>query len=72
VWLYNSASDFQFVGFVSPGVTTSGRLTAAGGLKPGAARFRELIVTLERSSTQPTSPPKAPGQIVLTGQAKGL
>ena len=34
VWLYNSPSDAQILGFVNPGVGKTGRLSTAGGLPP--------------------------------------
>jgi hypothetical protein len=63
VWLANSASDALRLGFVNPGVGRNGRLQTAGGLPADAARFHQVLVTLE---TQPS--PHQPGQIVLQGQ----
>jgi hypothetical protein len=63
VWLANSASDALRLGFVNPGVGRNGRLQTAGGLPADAARFHQVLVTLE---TQPS--PRQPGQIVLQGQ----
>jgi hypothetical protein len=68
VWLYNSASDAHFLGFVNPGVGSNGRLSTRGLLPSNAGRFKDLIVTLE--STQHT--PRQPGQIVLQGQLTGV
>lgn len=62
MWLYNSASDAVRLGFVNPGVGRDGRLRTAGGLPADAARFRELLVTLETHAN-----PSAPGPIVLEG-----
>jgi len=62
VWLYNSASDSQRLGFAPP-VTKNGRLQAVAGLPPTAARFHQLIITRE-SVRQPSRP----GPIVLAGQ----
>lgn len=67
VWLYNSAADAQLLGFVNPGVGSNGRLSTAGALPSGAARFKELVVTLETQAK-----PKQPGTIVLQGQLTGL
>ena len=67
VWLYNSAADAQLLGFVNPGVGANGRLSTAGALPSGAARFKELVVTLETQAK-----PKQPGKIVLQGQLTGL
>lgn len=62
VWLYNSSTDSHLLGFVNPGVTGTGKLSAAGGLPPNAAHYKNLIVTLETSGQ-----PKTPGTIILQG-----
>lgn len=62
VWLYNSASDSHILGFVNPGVGSNGRLQTASALPSNAARYKQLIVTLETQANPP-----APGKIVLTG-----
>lgn len=62
VWLYNSASDALRLGFVSPGVGSTGRLETTGPLPTNLSHFHHLIVTLETSAS-----PKQPGQIVLEG-----
>ena len=62
VWLYNSSHSAVRLGFVNPGVTSSGKLSTAGGLPANAASYKELIVTLET-----TSNPSAPGPIILRG-----
>ncbi len=67
VWLYNSPADAHLLGFVNPGVGTTGRLSTAGPLPSGAGRFKELVVTLETQAK-----PKQPGKIVLQGQLTGL
>jgi hypothetical protein len=67
VWLYNSAQDAKFLGFVNPGVGTNGRLSTAGGLPSNAAHFHQLIVTVET-----VAHPKAPGTIILSGALSGL
>ena len=67
VWLYNSASNAQLLGFVNPGVGKNGRLSTAGGLPTNAGHFRQLIVTLETKAN-----PKTPGTIVLHGVLSGL
>ena len=66
VWLANSSSDAQRLGFVNPGVGRNGRLQTAGGLPSNASRFKQLLVTLE---TKPNPP--QPGTIVLQGQFPG-
>jgi hypothetical protein len=63
LWLYNSASDAVRLGFVNPGIGRNGRLATAGGLPPNAARYRELVVTLETEVS-----PRTPGPIVLEGR----
>ena len=65
VWLSNSPSDSLRVGFVNPPVTTNGRLQTAGPLPSNAAKFKQLLLTLE---TQPR--PTAPGKVVLQGALK--
>jgi hypothetical protein len=67
VWLYNGPSDSHILGFVNPGVGSNGRLSTAGALPTTAARFKQLIVTLETQAR-----PKAPGSIVLQGALTGL
>jgi Sigma-70, region 4 len=62
VWLYNSASNSKFLGFVNPGVKADGKLQTAGVLPANASSYKELLVTVE---TQPK--PAAPGKIVLQG-----
>jgi anti-sigma-K factor RskA len=67
VWLYNSPSDAVSLGFVDPGVSAGGRLSAAGPLPADASRYRKLIVT-----TETVAHPKAPGPILLAGTITGL
>ena len=67
VWLYNSPTDAHILGFVNPGVSSTGRLSTAGGLPSNAAHFQQLIVTLETQAS-----PKTPGTIILQGALKGL
>jgi hypothetical protein len=66
VWLYNSASDNKFVGFVNQRVaatgTTAGKLETEGALPANASHYKEMLLTLE-TQQKPTSP----GQIVLQG-----
>lgn len=62
IWLYNTAADSRRLGFVNPGVGTSGRFEVANLLPGDAARYRQVIVTLET-----TASPRAPGRIVLRG-----
>lgn len=71
VWLYNSPSDARSLGFVSPGVSSTGktanRFTAAQVLPANVAHYRQLIVTVETKAR-----PKAPGPILLRGTVTGL
>jgi hypothetical protein len=67
VWLYNSPTDSKILGFVDPGVGSSGRFSTASGLPTNASHYKQLIVTLET-----TAQPKTPGQIVLQGTLTGL
>jgi hypothetical protein len=61
VWLYNSPTDAQRLGFAPP-VTSNGRLQATSTLTTAESRFHQLIITRE-SARSPTSP----GTIVLAG-----
>jgi hypothetical protein len=67
VWIYNSSSDAVRLGFVSPGVGSTGKLQTEGSLPANASNFHHLIVTLETSPN-----PKTPGQIVLEGDLTGV
>jgi len=62
VWLYNSASDAQFLGFAPP-VEKDGRLSGLAGVPENASKFKQLIVTKEKVDR-----PTKPGTIVLRGQ----
>jgi hypothetical protein len=66
VWLYNSPTDAKSIGF-GPVVGANGKLAAAGPLPTDASRFKQLIVTVET-----TTSPKTPGPIVMQGQVTGL
>jgi hypothetical protein len=67
VWLYNSPSDAHLLGFVNPGVTSTGRLSTAGPLPSNASHYKTLIVTRETQAS-----PKAPGTIILQGTLTGV
>lgn len=61
-WLYNSPSDAYRLGFVNPPVGKSGTLQVGSTLPATAARYKQLLLTLETQSA-----PKSPGKIVLEG-----
>src|SRR6202012_3467983 len=60
VWLYNSPTDAQILGFVNPGVGSNGRLSTAGALPSNAKHYKKLIVTVETNAK-----PKTPGTVRL-------
>jgi Sigma-70, region 4 len=61
VWLYNSPTDSQRLGFAPP-VTANGRLQATSTLTTAESRFHQLIITREAARA-----PTSPGNIVLAG-----
>ena len=63
VWLYNSQSDAQFLGFINQQVTSNGRASAIAPLPKTASNFHEMVVTKETAAR-----PTQPGVIVLVGQ----
>lgn len=66
VWLTKPrAGGSKLLGFVNPAVRANGQLRSAGLLPADAARYRQILITLE---TTPT--PRAPGKIVLEGRLK--
>ena len=67
VWLYNSPTDANLLGFVNPAVGKTGRLSTAGRLPTNASRYKQLVVTVET-----TAKPKHPGSIILQGALTGL
>ena len=62
VWLFNSPRDAALLGFVVPRVGKSGRFVSHRDLPTDAARYREIIVTLEDGLT---AHPQGP--VVLRG-----
>ncbi len=62
VWLYNSSTSHEFVGFVPSLVGKNGKLTTEGKLPADATRYGQLLVTLETQSK-----PTTPGEVVLQG-----
>jgi hypothetical protein len=67
VWLYNSPTDAHILGFVNPGVGSTGRFSTATALPANASHYKQLIVTVET-----TGQPKTPGTVILQGALKGL
>ncbi|MGH2888254.1 MAG: hypothetical protein ACRDNJ_01370, partial [Solirubrobacteraceae bacterium] len=67
VWLYNSPTDAHILGFVNPGVGSSGRFSTATTLPANAKRYHEVVVTVETSGS-----PKKPGPLILKGPLTGL
>jgi len=64
VWLYNSKSDAKRLGFAPP-VDKSGALSGIASLPKDAAKYKQVLITLETESS-----PKSPGTTVLEGQLK--
>ena len=62
VWLYNSPTSNEFVGFVPNLVGKNGKLATEGQLPSNAADYSHILVTLETQSH-----PKTPGEVVLSG-----
>ena len=62
VWLYNSPTSSEFVGFVPNLVGKNGKLATEGQLPSNAADYSHILVTLETQSH-----PKTPGEVVLSG-----
>ena len=67
VWLYNTSRDAVLLGFVNPGVGKDGRLETTGPLPTNASHFKQLLITIET-----TSSPTQPGQVVLQGKVTGV
>jgi hypothetical protein len=65
VWLSKPGGKSKILGFVNPGVGTTGRLQTAGGLPTDASSYTELLVTRETQAS-----PKAPGTRILQGTLK--
>jgi hypothetical protein len=65
VWLFKPGGKAKILGFVNPGVGSTGRLQTAGALPTDAANYTELLVTRETQAS-----PKTPGTTVLQGNLK--
>lgn len=65
VWLTNSSTDSELVGFLSTRVGSNGRLETEGPLPSNASHYKQMLVTLE---THPK--PKKPGPVLLEGPMK--
>ena len=66
IWLYNSSSSAYRLGYVKPGVTSSGRLQTAGRLPANASSYKQIVVALQRG------PSSKPGTTVLRGTLSGV
>jgi FlaG/FlaF family flagellin (archaellin) len=66
IWLYNSPSSSYRLGYVRPGVTSTGRLQTAGRLPANASRYKHIVVALQHG------PSSKPGTIVLEGNLSGV
>lgn len=66
IWLYNSHSSAYRLGYVRPGVTSSGRLQTAGRLPTTASRYKQIVVALQHG------PSNEPGTVVLKGNLSGV
>jgi sigma-70-like protein len=67
VWLSNSPTDSQILGFVSPAVGSNGQMRTAGPLPSNAHHYQKLLLTLETQSK-----PKTPGPVILEGALTGV
>lgn len=65
VWLSNSSTDSELVGFLSTRVGSNGRLETEGPLPSNASHYKQMLVTLETHQK-----PKKPGPVVLEGPLK--
>jgi hypothetical protein len=66
VWLYNSPSDAQRLGYVDPPVSKNGKLDASAPLPGNAGRYKLLIITLQTQTASHVS--TKPGPVVLEGK----
>jgi Sigma-70, region 4 len=66
IWLYNSPSSAYRLGYVRPGVTSSGRLQTAGRLPANASSYKQIVVALQHG------PSNKPGTTVLRGTLSGV
>jgi hypothetical protein len=62
LWMYNSPSSYEFVGFVPNLVGRDGKLATEGKLPANAASYHHLEITLETQQK-----PAHPGEVVLSG-----
>jgi hypothetical protein len=62
VWLDTPGGAAKLLGYVSPGVGTSGELKTTSDLPTNAVSYKELLITLETTANT-----TAPGPIVLEG-----
>jgi hypothetical protein len=64
VWLYNSPTDADRLGYISKAVTKNGKLGASAELPANASHYKYLIITLETGSKASSTP----GEILLQGK----
>lgn len=67
VWMFNSRRDAMRLGYVVPPVGRSGKFVRHAQLPARAGRYRQIVVTLEKSLS-----PLPTGQIVLEGALPAL
>ena len=70
LWLYNSKSDAKLLGFVPQRVGSDGRFATQGELPSNADKWKQLIVTKEKVTSNTRKAPTEPGEIVLQGDLK--
>ena len=66
VWLYNSPSDAQRLGYVDPPVSKNGNLDASAPLPGNAGHYKLLIITLQTQTGRHVS--TRPGPVLLEGK----
>ncbi|MGI8512161.1 MAG: RNA polymerase sigma factor [Solirubrobacteraceae bacterium] len=71
LWLYNSASDAQLLGFVPNRIGNDGAFQTQGVLPKNVSKWKQIVVTRENVTTSNSlTPPKQPGTIVRQGDLK--
>ncbi len=62
IWLYNSSTSYERVGFITNLVGKSGKFATQGRLPSDAAKYDRILITLETQDK-----PTHPGEVVLSG-----